>query len=81
MRAAVFGSLLVLIGVLWAQSGFGYVHNWLGEPIYSHGLIILGVILILIAGIPTRWLDKAAAWALKASSGFRGPRRVQKEFM
>jgi hypothetical protein len=66
--SAVFGSLLVFIGVLWVQTGFGYVLNWMGEPIYSHGLIVLGVILILIAGIPARWMDKAAAWALKSSS-------------
>jgi hypothetical protein len=65
----MFGSLLIFGGVFRIQHGFDYILNWWGEPVYSYGMIIAGVIVIPLAWIPTRWSDKGVEWAAKRSRG------------
>ena len=65
----LMGIVLIVGGVFRIQRGFDYVLNWWGEPVYSYGLIIAGVIVVPLAWVPTRWSDKAFEWAAKRSRG------------
>jgi len=40
--------------------GVDAVLSWWGEPVYSDGLIAGGVIIILVALIPSAWIETAA---------------------
>ena len=69
LLVTMLGSLLVFGGVFRIEHGAEYRLNWYREPVYAYDFIIAGVILILLAWIPTRWSDRVVAWAAKRTRG------------
>jgi hypothetical protein len=59
------GALGIFGGVFRIRHGADYVLNWWGNPVDANGLIIAGVIVIILAWIPTSWMEKAVAWGVK----------------
>ena len=59
------GALLIFGGVFRIRHGSDYVLNWWREPVYAYGSIVAGVFVIPVAWMPTRWIDRAVAWAGK----------------
>jgi hypothetical protein len=68
LLVSMFGGVLIFGGVFRIRRGFDYILNWWGEPVYSNGLIIAGVIVILLGWVPTAWMEKAVAWGIRGTT-------------
>lgn len=56
------GTVLALVGMFKLNNGQLEWRNYLGEPMYSPSLVILGVIFGIFALIPQSWLDRTGKW-------------------
>ncbi len=61
------GALVVLLGMFRLSRGVLSVNNVYAMPVASGAVVAFGVILLLLAVIPTRWIEKTAAWLLSSS--------------
>ena len=58
------GGLVVLLGIFRLSRGVLSVNNVYAMPVASGAVVAFGGILLLFAVIPTRWIEKTAAWLL-----------------
>jgi hypothetical protein len=62
LQTTAIGSLLLFGGLFRIKHGVFIVINWYGQPFSSHLMVIGGVIMILVALIPSGWIERAAKW-------------------
>jgi hypothetical protein len=61
LQAIAVSCLLLFGGLFRIKHGVFIIINWYGAPISSHLMIVGGVIMILVALIPSGWIEKAAS--------------------
>jgi hypothetical protein len=66
LQVAGMGALVVLLGMFRLSRGVLSVNNVYAMPVASGAVVAFGVILLLFAMIPTRWIEKTAAWLLSS---------------
>ena len=57
---AAAGTLFILAGLAKLTHGEFEGTNYLGQPVYSTSLIVVGVLIALCAFIPSSWLSRSA---------------------
>jgi hypothetical protein len=55
------GLLVAFVGYSLLKAGKDVVTHWTGQPLYSVGLIVAGILLVVLSMIPSSWVSKAAA--------------------
>jgi hypothetical protein len=59
---AAAGLILLVAGTGRLSNGIHFVINSRGMPAFSGALAATGVVFILVAATPTRWMEKAVDW-------------------
>jgi hypothetical protein len=62
LRIGAIGVFCSLGGIYQYTYGGLIGQNWLHQPIYSTTLIVVGVLVIVSALIPSSWIENAAKW-------------------
>jgi hypothetical protein len=62
LLVATFGGLLIFGGFFRLSHGVLFALNYYSLPVFSGGQIAVGVVVVLVAMIPSSWLEKTAAW-------------------
>jgi uncharacterized membrane protein YidH (DUF202 family) len=63
LRIVVIGAgvLSSLIGIARTMRGIVGVRNWQGQPAWSVGLIMVGLVVAFLAILPQSWVEKLAS--------------------
>ena len=59
LKLIAAGAVLILVGTVRLLNGVQVVRHWTGQPMFSVGLVAAGGLCILLAFIPTSWIEKA----------------------
>ena len=58
---AAMGLVFVLVGIARLRMGVQVISNSRGLPIWSSGIIGVGIVVILLALVPSSWIASSAA--------------------
>jgi len=68
LQVTGIGCLLLFGGLFRIRHGVFIVINWYGQPVSSHLMVVGGVMMILVALIPSAWIERAAKWTSTPSN-------------
>jgi hypothetical protein len=67
LQVTGMGALAVLLGMFRLSRCVLSVNNVYAMPVASGAVVAFGFMLLLFAVIPTRWIEKTAAWLVSSS--------------
>lgn len=59
-RLVLYGALFALAGAYRIKEGEGWGYNSRGQPVHPSGMVAMGVVLFILAAIPSSWINYAA---------------------
>jgi hypothetical protein len=60
-----FGGVFLAFGLFRFSHGVLFIVNWQAMPVYSGGVIATGTVLIVLAMIPSAWIEPVVHWLSK----------------